>query len=96
MSWEFTEATTAAPGGTLGGGPRQEKPELGKEPAQISLCNPNTWKLTIIFALNFSIRSALLEFLLNDTNHPWDPGQLGRKCAVPHPFPGALIMKELS
>lgn len=32
--------------GTLGGGPHQEKPELGKEPAQLSVCNPNTWKMT--------------------------------------------------
>lgn len=46
VSWEFIEATIAAPGGTLGGGPSQEKPEMGKEPAQLSICNPNTWKMT--------------------------------------------------
>lgn len=44
-------------------------------------------KWPIIFSLNFSIRLTLLEFLLNYTNHPRDPGHLDEKMFRSPPFP---------
>lgn len=53
----------------------------------------STWTLgkwPTIFALNFSIRSTLLEFLLNYTNHLQDPGHLDEKMFCSPPFPLSL------
>lgn len=53
-----------------------------------SWCSARTLgKWPSISALNLSIRSTLLEFLLNYTNHPQDPGQLDEKMFHSPPFP---------
>lgn len=76
MCWEFIGPTTAAREAQWEMGPARKS--QGWEKTLYSSCYPTRTlgKWPIIFALNFSIRSTLLEFLLNDTNHPRDPGQL--------------------